>query len=183
MPRRLPPTSLVDRPLSLVQTYPADQSPWSRFHSPTVTAQKLGWGCLSPWFSVRLTAMRDVDAKARRMVGMGSATGNASPSRNRSTSWDPRLGYFRSEEVEAPLMGTLRRHDAIKARVVLLVDSIQHGKHLEGLANISAEIALLYLNPFGRSEVDRGHVEHGQKSTNSAFVLDSSVRGVCPGWG
>jgi hypothetical protein len=87
------------------------------------------------------------------------------------------LRNFRSEEVEASLVGTLRRYYAIKARVVLLVDSIQHGKHLEGLANISAEVALLYLNPFGRSEVDCGHVEHGQRvpTVRSFSIAPSEV--------
>ena len=72
-------------------------------------------------------------------------------------------GNLRSEEVKASLVGALRWNEAMKTRVVLLVDPIQHGERLERLADVSAEVALLHINPFWRLEVDRGHIKHWQR--------------------
>ncbi len=79
---RLAPTSLAILPPTAGHTGPSDQSPGRLRQVATVVTQKQGWGWGSSMFSARLTASSGARSSAPVMTGIGSAIGNASPSRN-----------------------------------------------------------------------------------------------------
>jgi len=80
--RRLPPTSVVGLPRAPIQVGPAVQSPGRSSHVPTVVTQKHGCGWGSSTFSALRTATSGALARLCSISGIGSAIGNASPSRN-----------------------------------------------------------------------------------------------------